>query len=134
MITGHCLCRRVTYEYKGEPLFQVICCCVDCQLASGSSHVPAVGAIKELFEVKGNPKAFVSIGGSGKNAIRNFCPDCGSLLFGTPESNDGLVTIYAGTISRDFIFTPTMVINTKSKAHWEVFGSDMTLIEGMPQR
>lgn len=132
MIAGHCLCGKITYECDSEPLYQVICCCMDCQRASGSSHVPVVGVPKEHFKIKGQPKAFVSIGGSGKNAIRHFCPDCGSLLFGTPESNDDQVTIYAGTLNPDFVFKPTIAINTKAKMHWEVFESGIKMIEGMP--
>ncbi len=133
MITGHCLCGNISYSHPGEPLFQMVCCCEDCQRASGSSHVPVVGVTKKDFIVKGQTKTYGNTGGSGKQAIRHFCPDCGSLLFGTPESDPELVTIYAGTIDRDFVFNPTLAINTKAKAHWEVFANCIIQIKGMPK-
>ena len=121
MISGHCLCGKISYQYPGEPLFQLVCCCEDCQRASGSSHLPVVGVVKKHLQVNGETKSYSCIGGSGKQAIRHFCPNCGSLLFGTPESDPELVTLYAGNINRDFVFSPSLAIKTKAKAHWEIF-------------
>ena len=132
MITGRCLCKKISYEYRGEPLFQAICCCEDCQRASGSSHVPVIGADKSGFSVFGTTKTYVSVGGSGNNAVRHFCPDCGSLLFGTPEEVNDLVTIYAGTLDNKEILNPSMAIYTRSKMHWEVFNDNIVLHETKP--
>jgi len=132
MITGHCLCGKISYEYRGEPLFQVVCCCEDCQRASGSSHIPVIGVSKTGFSVSGVTKTYVSVGGSGKYAVRHFCPDCGSLLFGTPEEEKELVTIYAGTLDNTAISNPSMAIFTRSKMHWEVFNDNIVLHETKP--
>jgi len=132
MITGRCACNKVCYEYRGKPLFQVICCCEDCQRASGSSHVPVMGANKAEFTVQGSTKTHISFGGSGKRAVRHFCPDCGSLLFGTPEAADEMVTIYAGSLDNKEIFSPTSVIFSRSKVHWEVFHSGINQFDSLP--
>jgi len=130
MITGRCSCNKVSYVYQGTPLFQVICCCEDCQRASGSSHVPVMGAKKsEFIVVSGTTKTHLSTGGSGKQSIRHFCPDCGSLLFGTPEVANAMVTIYAGSLDDKSIFNPTAVIFGRSKVHWEVFDHTLAVFE-----
>ena len=129
-----CLCNKIVYEYRGTPLFQVICCCEDCQRVSGSSHVPVMGASKAEFAVtSGTTRTYVSTGGSGKNAVRHFCPDCGSLLFGTPEVANEMVTIYAGSLDNKSIFNPSSVIFGKSKVHWEIFDQGIPVFESLPK-
>jgi hypothetical protein len=132
MISGRCSCGRISYSCNGPPLFQIICCCADCQRASGSSHVPVLGVNKNQFTVTGSTKTYVCTGGSGKNAVRHFCPDCGSLLFGTPEVADYMVTIYAGTLDDTSKFHPTAAIFTRSKMHWELFDENIKQFASAP--
>lgn len=125
MITGGCLCGRVRYQAGGEPLFGVHCHCRDCQRASGTGHVPVMGVAKATFAVTGAPKQYANTGGSGENAVRNFCPDCGSLLFGTPEVAPDLVTIYAGSLDDPALFKPQAAQFTRWRHDWDVCSGDL---------
>src|SRR5690554_2556362 len=98
MLTGRCLCGAVQYTSSGQPLFAIVCHCRDCQRASGSGGVPVLGVAKATFVCTGPVKQSRTQGGSGLPAVRNFCAECGCLLFGTPESEPDLVTIYAGSL------------------------------------
>ena len=98
MIAGGCLCGRVRYEAQGDALFGVLCHCRDCQRVSGTGHVPVMGVRKSTFRVTGETKTYGVLGGSQKQAIRHFCPNCGSLLFGTPEVVPDIVTLYVGSL------------------------------------
>src|SRR5215831_15407119 len=118
MITGGCACRQVRYESRGSPLFQLLCHCRDCQKASGTGGVPVMGVPKNLFTVSGATKSHAVIGGSAKNAIRNFCAHCGSLLFGTPESIPTVVTIYAGSMDDPSLFKPDLAMFTRDRPDW----------------
>jgi hypothetical protein len=118
MITGGCLCGQIRYESDGRALFSVICHCRDCQKASGSFGVPVMGVAMATFKVTGGPKSFGVAGGSGKPALRFFCPDCGSLLFGNPEAAPGVVTIYVGSLDDPGLFVPSEAIFTRDRPHW----------------
>jgi hypothetical protein len=118
MISGGCLCGRVRYESGGQALFSVICHCRDCQKASGSFGVPVMGVARAAFSVVGEPKGYGVTGGSGKPAVRFFCPECGSLLFGTPASLPDVVTIYVGSLDEPARFAPQEVIFTRYRPAW----------------
>jgi hypothetical protein len=120
MITGGCLCGRIRYRADGQPLFGVLCHCRDCQRASGTGHVPVMGVARTAFRVSGQARSYTTIGGSGHSAIRHFCPDCGSLLFGTPESAPQMVTIYVGSLDDPSLFRPQAAIFTQSRHAWDV--------------
>lgn len=77
-----------------------------------------MGVPRDVFHVSGAPKSYEKPGGSGKNAVRHFCPDCGSLLFGTPEVIPDIVTIYAGSLDHPELFTPDHVIFTRDRPPW----------------
>src|SRR5689334_12492322 len=110
MITGRCSCGAIQYEADGAWLYAVVCYCRDCQRASGTGHVPVMGVPKSLFKVRGETRSFTVRGTSGLNSIRHFCPNCGSLLFGTPEIAPDAVSIYAGTLDDPSIFKPTTIL------------------------
>jgi hypothetical protein len=95
---GGCLCGALRYEAEGEPQFAGLCCCADCRKASGSGFVPFLGFSSEAVRFTGRAQTFTSKAASGKDAVRNFCPRCGSLVHGGDIRKDDQFTIYAGTL------------------------------------
>jgi hypothetical protein len=132
MITGGCLCGMVRYQVSGEPLFALHCHCRDCQRASGTGHVPIMGVPKESFSVNGETKSYAAAGGSGMKAIRNFCPNCGSLIFGTPEAASHIVTIYMGSLDNPQIRSPTYTQFTRDRASWDAIGGELPEFHTVP--
>lgn len=118
MLTGRCLCGAARYQSTGPALFSVICHCRDCQRASGSGGVPVLGVPKLSFTSAGPIKQSRTLGGSGHTAVRNFCMECGSLLFGTPESAPDLVTIYAGSLDDPATFEPSEALFVGQRPAW----------------
>ena len=118
MLTGRCLCGAVHYRASGPALFSVVCHCRDCQRASGSGGVPVLGVTRAAFAHSGPVKQSRVQGGSGSPAVRNFCSECGCLLFGTPESEPDLVTIYAGSLDDPTVFSPTDALFTGQRPEW----------------
>jgi len=119
MVKGGCLCGAVRYEAEGEPLFALRCYCRDCQRASGSSNVPIMAVLRELFKITGETTSFTTKGGSGHNATRNFCPICGSLLFGATEAAPDIVTLYAGTLDDPSQLRPAYIQFSRNRPNWE---------------
>lgn len=133
MITGRCLCGAVGYRSAGPALFRVVCHCRDCQRASGSAGVPVLGVRASGFTCSGPVRQSRSPGGSGRMAVRNFCGECGSMLFGTPESAPGLVTIYAGSLDDPEAFAPTDALFTRHRPAWARLAVPLVEHEGMPE-
>lgn len=135
MFSGHCLCGACRYASTGPALFSVVCHCCDCRRASGSGGVPILGVPKASFSRTGPIKQSRVPGGSGKTAIRNFCADCGSLLFGTPESAPEMVTIYAGSLSDADAakFQPTDVLFAAQRPDWARLASPLSEHAALPE-
>ena len=133
MISGGCLCGRVRYESDGRALFSVICHCRDCQKASGSCGVPVMGVTMATFKVSGEPKSFSAVGSGGQPAVRFFCPECGSLLFGHPGSMPEVVTIYVGSLDAPDLFKPGAAMFTRDRPRWGRIGYDLAEHETTPQ-
>jgi hypothetical protein len=129
--TGGCLCGAVRYELDGEPIFSGHCHCVDCQKATGTGHVSVVALPSPAVKVTGQTKPFTVKGDSGKDYARNFCPNCGSLVFGVADAMPGVTMITAGTLDDPSIFTPQMSIYTRSRHAWDHMPG-VPAFEGMP--
>ena len=132
MFTGRCLCGAVHYSSTGPALFSVICHCRDCQRASGSGGVPVMGVLKESFVCSGPVKQSRTTGSSGLPAVRNFCSECGSLLFGTPESAPQMVTIYAGSLDEPMSFSPQEVLFAGQRPAWAKLAAQLVEHTAMP--
>ncbi|MFO1387961.1 GFA family protein [Cellvibrio sp.] len=117
----------------GPALFSVVCHCRDCQRASGTGGVPVLGVPRESFSCSGPVKQSKVVGGSGYMAVRNFCSECGSLLFGTPESAPEMVTIYAGSLDDSSLFSPTDAIFVSQRKEWAVLAQSLNEHHGLPK-
>src|SRR5476649_1231647 len=91
---GGCLCGALRYEADGEPLFAGHCYCDDCRKASGSGFVPFMGFASSAVRFSGRSRTFTSKAANGKNAVRNSCPVCSSLVFGGEIGKEDQFTIY----------------------------------------
>jgi len=134
MFIGQCLCGAVQYKSAGPALFSVVCHCRDCQRASGTGGVPVLGVPKTSFSHSGPVKQSRVVGGSGLPAVRNFCSECGSLLFGTPESAPEMVTIYAGSLNEASSFVPTDAIFVNRRPSWATLALPLTEHAALPQQ
>lgn len=132
-LTGRCLCGAVRYASAGPVLFSVVCHCRDCQRASGSGGVPVLGVPKPSFSSEGPVKQSRVTGGSGQTAVRNFCAECGSLLFGTPESAPEMVTLYVGSLDDAAAFTPTAALFTDHRPSWARLALPLAEHAGLPE-
>jgi len=135
MLSGRCLCGAVRYEIDGAAEFSVLCYCRDCQRASGTGHVPVMGAQRAQVRITGATACYGVRADSGHMAIRHFCRTCGSLLFGTSDdARDPVMSIYAGTLDELSAFRPTTAICTRSRASWDRAVAGLREFRGMPNQ
>src|SRR5215510_3312583 len=100
-LLGGCACGAIRYESTGELLFSLNCHCRDCQRETGGAYAPIVGVPASGFRLlQGTPGYFAITADSGSKANRAFCGECGSPVFGRPESRPDLVTIRVGSLDQ----------------------------------
>jgi hypothetical protein len=133
-ITGGCLCGALRYEAQGEPVFSGYCCCDDCQKASGSGFAPFMGFPAPALTIAGAARSYTHKLSDGREAVRNACIICCSLVFGGIYGKDEMHTIYAGTLDDPSLFKPGMAINVRFKPDWVILPEGIPQFEGMPPR
>src|SRR5476651_2304066 len=124
--TGGCLCGGLRYEAQGEPQFAGHCYCLDCRKASGSGFIPFMGFVSSAVRIQGRSVQFTCKAANGGDAVRNFCPVCGSLVFGGIVGQDTSHTIYAGTLDNPASFHPQVAIFTRNRPIWAVIPAGLT--------
>ena len=131
--TGGCLCGTVRYAAEGNPSFAGLCYCADCRKASGSGFIPFMGFASAAVRFSGETRQFRSRSFRGTDAVRNFCPGCGGLVFGGEVGKDASHTIYAGSLDDPSLFRPTIAIFVRDRPVWVVISPDLTPFDALPE-
>lgn len=92
-----------------------------------------LGVPKASFTHSGPVKQSRVQGGSGLPAVRNFCSECGCLLFGSPESEPDLITIYVGSLDDPAVFSPTDALFTGHRPAWAALAVSLVEHTGFPK-
>lgn len=133
--TGGCLCGALRYEAQGEPLYAGHCYCGDCQKASGSAFIPFMGFARHAVHFSGEARQFRTLSAHGGEAVRNFCPVCGSLVFGGEADKSKSFTIYAGSLDDLSAFQPKIAIFARDRPAWAVLPPEIiTVFDRLPPR
>jgi hypothetical protein len=130
--TGGCLCGALRYEANGKPLASGYCYCADCRKASGSGFIPFIGFSRSAVRFNGQHLEYRSKAARGGDAVRNFCPICGGLVFGGEVGASDSFTIYAGSLDDASLFRPEIAIFTRDRPSWALMPPGLTIFEDMP--
>ena len=88
-VQGSCHCGEITYEAEVDPDSVHICNCSDCQMLTGSGFRVSAHAPKGTFRLlAGQPKAYVKTADSGTRRRHWFCPNCGTPVTSTADSDN----------------------------------------------
>ena len=119
VITGHCLCGHVAYEYRGEVGPANYCHCEDCRRCTGSAFNIGVRFDAAKFRgISGDPKGFTKLGDSGRELTRHFCPECGSPLFTSSPRHPDHIYVKAGSLDDSTRVRPLHQSWTASAVSW----------------
>lgn len=130
--SGGCLCGGLRYEADGEPLYAGHCYCADCRKASGSGFIPFMAFAAGVLRISGQIRIYRSVSARGTDAVRNFCPVCGGLVFGGEIGVDDSFTVYAGSLDDPSAFRPTVAIFARDRPAWAVVPPGLAVFDGLP--
>ncbi|PNU02708.1 GFA family protein [Novosphingobium guangzhouense] len=127
---GGCQCGAVRYCVEGEPQHVSFCHCTDCQKSSGAPTVAwAAFAADDFVVTAGQASSYSSNG----DAIRHFCPTCGSGLYYINEAVlPGLVDIQVATLDTPDALQPQAHIQTAERIGWMAQATGLPEFERYP--
>lgn len=106
VFSGKCLCGNVSYQCHSEPKAIFNCHCEDCRRATGSVFGTNLFVPEAKVEISGEVSSYSHISDSGSTMTKRFCPNCGSLLFGSNTAKPNVVSIRAGTVDQLALIKP----------------------------
>lgn len=130
--TGGCLCGEINYEGEGEPAFCGHCQCVDCRKTSGTGHGSHMAMPEAAVRLSGAVSTYDRPSDSGNIVSRSFCPQCGSALYSTNSGMPGMLFLRASSLDDPNVFTPQLVVYTRSGAGWDLIDPQLPAFETMP--
>lgn len=117
-ITGRCLCGKVSYTLKQEPMATAVCHCRNCQRQAGSAFSIIIAALSDDIEIRGQVKTYDDTADSGRALRRQFCPECGSALFSQLVDDPQITYVKAGTLDDVSSLKPEFHVWCKSAQPW----------------
>ena len=132
ILSGKCLCSKVSYICYSEPTAIFNCHCKDCRKATGSVFGTNLFFFENNVEINGDLSIFKHISDSGSIMTKLFCPCCGSLMFGKNNSKKNIISIRAGTIDQINKIKPTINIFMESKVPSTIIDNKLKKTNRMP--
>jgi hypothetical protein len=117
-IDGGCHCGRITYEANIDPDKVGVCHCTDCQTLSGSAFVVYVPVPKDALTLRGEPKLYVKTAESGNRRAQAFCPECGTRIYASADTDPGVFNLRIGTVRQRASLAPRTQLWCRSALPW----------------
>ena len=123
--SGGCLCGRISYDLKGEPIVSLVCHCTNCQKQSGSAFSVNVICQQDQIQVTGKLSTYEDRSDTGDKVFRKFCGTCGSPIFSELTAHPGLIALKVGSLNDTSNVTPSSQVWCDSGQDWLKIESDM---------
>ena len=128
-IAGGCLCGEVRYEVDPPFLRAGHCHCARCRKHSGAAVCTQARVLQEQFRLISGAE-FIRVYGKGLGAIKAFCKNCGSSLFGGEWPDGPQVSIRMGSLDDDPGIRPQFHTFVDSMAPWDEIHDDLPQFAG----
>lgn len=131
-LTGQCLCGDVTFQAEGDISMMGNCHCMDCQQVSGSAYATLIFVNEDNVKIQGEIKSFEHTVDSGNVLIKEFCPTCGSQMFGKNAARPGSVALKAGSINEKEHIKPQFNVFVSRKLDCVTLDASIPAFDEMP--
>ena len=131
--SGGCLCGAVRYTSKVDPARVLNCHCVDCRKSTGASYGTNAFVPADQVELTGTLHVYEHSADSGNTMTKHFCPNCGSLVYGTSTGRPNILSIRAGSIDDKDVIKPAANLYLKSRIPATPLDEEIAGWEAMPE-
>jgi hypothetical protein len=128
-VTGGCLCGGVRFEVDPPFVRANHCHCSRCRRHSGTAVCTQARVWREQFRLLAGAH-LVRVYGEGEGAVKAFCKNCGSSLFGGNWPDGRQVSIRMGSFDGDPGIAPQFHSHVDSKAPWDEIADDLPQYPG----
>ncbi len=130
-LKGGCICGKVRYHLKEQPLFTQACHCKDCKVLNGSSYVVNSSVLENALIVEGEVSSTEIKAGSGALCKTYFCTKCGTFIYADYDLAVKRLTLRTKTLDSSEKFPPQAHIFTKDKDPWLNLSEDVICFKEM---
>lgn len=117
-VAGGCLCGAVRFEVDPPFVRAGHCHCSRCRKHSGTFGLTQARVARERFRLLHGAER-IRVYGKGEGAVKAFCVDCGSSLFGGTWPDGPQVSIRMGAFDGDPGIRPQFHTYVGSRAPWD---------------
>jgi len=126
---GSCLCGRIKFELRREPLTFYVC--TTCQRRTGRAALPLMWVRRgDLHVLEGEPIMLIFDFGRGRQRRSKACAGCDTRLWAEPIDQPDLAILRPGTLQNQSDFSPIAHIFTRSKQPWFLIPDGIPSFEG----
>lgn len=125
-VRGSCLCGGVRFEVDPPFIRANHCHCSRCRKHSGTAVCSQARVPREQFRLLAGAE-LIKVYGAGEGAVKAFCTECGSSLFGGSWPAGRQVSIRLGAFDDDPGIRPQFHTFVGSRAAWD------EITDGLPQ-
>ena len=125
-IRGSCLCGGVQFEVEPPFIRAGHCHCERCRKHSGTTECTQARVSREQFRLL-QGESLIRVYGKGEGAVKAFCVNCGSSLFGGDWPEGDEISIRMGAFDDDPGIRPQYHTFVTDRAAWD------EIIDNLPQ-
>lgn len=133
-LTGSCLCGSVSFLADGDIAMQGNCHCTDCQQVSGSAYATLLFMNEGDVSITGETQKFEHVVDSGNTLSKDFCPKCGSQLFGGNKARPAMIAIKAGVVNEKEFIKPQFNVFASRKLDCTILDDSIPAFDEMPPK
>jgi hypothetical protein len=123
-IRGSCLCGGVRFEVESPFIQASHCHCDRCRKHSGTAVCTQARVLRGQFRLL-QGEQLIKVYGKGEGAVKAFCIECGSSLFGGDWPEGDQVSIRMGAFDDDPDIRPQFHTFVECRAPWDVITDDL---------
>jgi hypothetical protein len=124
IVRGSCLCGGVRFEVEPPFIRAGHCHCERCRKHSGTAVCTQARVRKERFHLL-QGRELMRVYGQGEGAVKAFCINCGSSLFGGDWPEGPEVSIRMGAFDDDPGIRPQFHTFVDDRAAWDEITDDL---------
>lgn len=114
-----CSCGQLSIACEGEPVRISMCHCLECQKRTGSPFgVQARFTRDQATAIEGKATEYVRVGEEGGRITLRFCPECGSTLYWSIDTQPDLIAVGVGAFADPSFPAPYFSVYERRRHSW----------------